>query len=152
MKICTKCGKKTPLNNKNFAWRKARNGRQARWEEVCRSCQREVWRRLSAERIQAWNNYFKGTEYERCGLCGFDIPEALNWHHDIPLGIKVRAPRDQIGTRFGKVWPNTPQGDQLMKDAKQCTRLCANCHSLVHANIYKLDTPTIRCEGQRRET
>jgi predicted HNH restriction endonuclease len=39
------------------------------------------------------------------------------------------------------VFPGTPKGKKLLEDIKQCSRLCANCHTLVHAGIIKLIHP-----------
>ena len=100
-----------------------RKTNQNKW--VCLQCQTDIVVRSRAKRkVEAIIE--RGGECERCG---FDDVRALQWHHTIPLE----------GNREEHIKLNNA-GRAKAKEHydKYCELLCANCHSIHHADDRRL--------------
>lgn len=104
MKICKLCGK----NFKDY-----QNKNRSR----CGSCNTKI-RRFRAK--AAAINHFGG----KCAICGWQGNQAaFQFHHKDP------SKKDFIiGNVANKNW------DEIKKELKKCTLLCANCHTTTHSS------------------
>jgi len=68
-------------------------------------------------------------ERGRCIRCGFDHPDALDWHHD---DEKVRM----FGVKKDTISEMVNRGDDINKirwELRKCVLMCSNCHRIHHA-------------------
>ena len=107
MKKCSKCGEGKSATN--FA----KNRRQCK---KCVQTNARIQGRLRKERLV---EHFGG----KCLQCEYDkCPAALDFHHINPEEKKFRLSGNELRRAFAA----------LIKEAKKCMLLCANCHRELH--------------------
>lgn len=87
------------------------------------------WRRKNPDKRKAYDDrgYEKrrkvlATLKDKCARCGFDNPDALDFHHLDPEDKSFQ----------GAYWW-TLAISRIKDEAKKCEVLCANCHRIEHA-------------------
>lgn len=67
---------------------------------------------------------FKDIEQTQCKHCGINNPIVLCFHH-----------KDKKEKSFGIAWAFTHSYayETILREAKKCDVLCANCHLILHA-------------------
>ncbi|MBV7338594.1 hypothetical protein KFU94_62325 [Chloroflexi bacterium TSY] len=71
----------------------------------------------------------------RCTYCGFDQHgSAMDLHHPQEKGGDVMA--TLVATLASE--PTHQNMDKLLREARQCTPLCSNCHRMLHAGAIEL--------------
>lgn len=131
-KLCPKCDKNLPLTTDYF------HRRGSGFQDVCKTCKKELDRRRyqaghkkcknkeRRQQLQATIDEYKQTR--GCQLCPENTPCCLDFHHhnnDKEFEIADGLARGLCLAR-------------LLKEAKKCTVLCANCHRKVHGGILDL--------------
>ena len=94
---------------------------------VCHNCERKIYRsKRPPTKLKAKALDFLGGE---CGRCKTGEPaSALEFHH-----TDASAKTLQLGDRGLKNW------DTILPDLRVCEIICANCHSLHHAEEKKAE-------------
>lgn len=92
------------------------------------------FRKRYADKKYDWKQYNANTSEKRnaliesfktpCVLCGYDILEAIEFHH-------TRDKLGDVGTMRRNGWGVQRITDELQK----CVCLCRNCHKLVHLGL-----------------
>ena len=128
MRKCSECGIKYPLTADNFYKNKTSTDG---FNYLCKPCKREYSTMRRALCKALWIEYISNTIRCECNRCGFDVFEALDFHHTDPRNgdRMTTANLMQFTTPTGK------GGDQVIKEIKKCELVCANCHRLIHAKI-----------------
>jgi hypothetical protein len=72
----------------------------------------------------------RAMEHRQCVVCGFADTRALQWHHDKDLVEKYGA---KVAGIARLVNAGAPIG-KIRVELKKCVVMCANCHSIHHAN------------------
>ena len=138
MKTCTKCDKEKEDSEFHWTSRIQAYGRKLVYRHShCKSCtaKKDLKRRI--RNAAKWMKVFE-EEYGKlkCQNCGFDIWEALEFHHIIAR----KGDMDKcIGNRMYTLNPDFGKGLVLREELKKCVLLCANCHRLIHAGKLSLD-------------
>ena len=125
-KVCSKCGKKLPLERFETGRNQCRDCRNARRKEL-RDANPSKHREESSKRQKEQTEWIHSLK-TKCIICGENEPVCLDFHHKNP------AEKDfTIGKNRSKGKEN------LLKEIKKCVCLCANCHRKVHAGIIDLN-------------
>ena len=134
MKTCTKCGEEKPATIDYFYYRKAnpKYGIYEGLESACKPCTAIKHKNRSGRNIKKWIDYIRSVHKIECNRCGFNIWEALEFHHTIPRnGNQDKS----IGNKLHIYSPDSKKGDWLREEIKKCELVCANCHRLIHAEL-----------------
>ena len=131
MKKCSKCGEEKPAISKYF-YRHTRGKNGLRTD--CKKCAikyRDKYRKKNIQKInkqrrkkaknrkQRLVDFFGG----KCRCCGYDTClAALEFHHKNPENKEFGL----YGSQLLSKWRI------LLKEAKKCDLLCANCHRELH--------------------
>jgi hypothetical protein len=87
----------------------------------------------NAKNRYAKRDMYKGMLGGKCQVCGYSkCIDALQFHH-----------KDPSQKSFGiseAMWGHSKKTEEeIVKEIKKCSLLCANCHAEVHAGIITLD-------------
>jgi hypothetical protein len=87
---------------------------------IAKSCKQKYRQRVPEMKLQL----FKDIEQTQCKHCGINNPIVLCFHH-----------RDKKEKSFGIAWAFTHSYayETILREAKKCDVLCANCHLILHA-------------------
>jgi hypothetical protein len=99
---------------------------------------------MSYEATVSWRDRTKRRLVEAfggsCGICGYNkCDKSLDFHH-----IDEEEKEFNLSARIKK-W------ERLVKEAKKCVMLCANCHREVHAGVTKLPNDIKRFDRHYEE-
>ena len=135
MKTWNICLKEKPHSAKYFAKRKAYPEQhiKAGFITTCRDCFRIRQRSYNtSDRNRAlWKIYIQDTIGAYCNRCGFDIWEALDFHHTDPRN----GDSPTIATMIKDCKPDSKPAESIKAKIKKCELVCANCHRLIHAEL-----------------
>jgi predicted HNH restriction endonuclease len=147
-KKCSKCSEEKPSTAEFFyRCKHVKSGLRADCKE-CSSTYGKLWRQNNPEHVIAWNQRLRGEEgykerkrvYDRnrsretkkqlidhfggkCTFCGYDkCLAAFDFHHINPEEKSFEVGRNILSKKF----------ETLLKEAKKCVLLCANCHRELH--------------------
>ena len=150
MKKCSKCKIEKPSTAEFFHRSKGvKSGLRAYCKE-CSLIYHKQWKQNHPEHVTAWNQRLLGDEaykerkrvYDRnrsrenkkrltdhfggkCTICGYaKCLAALEFHHINPEEKSFGLGRNVNSKKF----------EALLKEAKKCVLLCANCHKELHYN------------------
>jgi len=88
----------------------------------------KAWRERTIKRL-------KEAFGSKCGICGYSKTlKALEFHH---------LNKDEKDFTFSK-WNKVARWEKLVKEAKKCVLLCANCHREVHDEITTIPKDIVR--------
>ena len=125
---CSKCDKVATDSNCS-----RRQGNEShRFRSWCKACTAIHDRERRLRNVEVWKEYIFSTIGCSCKRCGFDIWEALEFHHIEPRNGNQEL---AIGNRMHVYSPYTKKGAWLREEIKKCELVCANCHRLIHAKI-----------------
>jgi len=131
MQICNTCKIEKPLTEFNF-----KNKKQKKYNTKCIKCTREYGREhysKNKEKIIKKNNKAskirrefnkKWKSYLKCSICGEKSQSCIEFHHVDPTK-KINI--------VSKIMNNATI-TAVIKEAKKCVVLCANCHRKIHVN------------------
>lgn len=91
------------------------------YRHVCNTCylkQKNEYKQLQQQKFYDWKKTLK------CEQCGFDDWRALDFHHH----------NNDKDFSIGNVMNRGFSFETVLKEAKKCTVLCANCHRILHSN------------------
>lgn len=114
-KICTKCGKKLPVDQ--FNWRNKAKGTRRSECKFCHSSYMKQKYQEKKEEIQEIKSEC------RCVKCGDSRGYVLDFHHINP---------DEKENTIARMTSNNYQLDKVYDEIKKCIVLCANCHREFH--------------------
>jgi predicted HNH restriction endonuclease len=78
---------------------------------------------------ERWNVILKELGMYSCQLCGFDEHfSAIEFHH-IDSSTKKK--------QFNNCYRLSPTSERI-REVKKCVALCANCHRLLHNNVFTI--------------
>jgi hypothetical protein len=132
--VCSKC--KLDLLEDDFAIDKSKKSGHS---HRCKTCQKKLskshyyknkdkYRNNAGKRrleLRKWFLEYK-SQY-KCEHCGFDNPNALDFHH--------KDKKDKKG-KVGELLSYTKNKAKVIEEIKKCIALCANCHRILHAKEY----------------
>ncbi|MBV9279507.1 MAG: hypothetical protein JOZ41_05460 [Chloroflexi bacterium] len=131
VKRCSKCGLAQPIEA--FAFKNTAQGKR---HSNCKTCQKVMKDRHY--RNNRSRHIAQVTQRERdiagrilalksqghCVFCGFAHPAALHFHHRDPVDKRFGiAEAPQLGYRW----------ERILAEIAKCDLICANCHSIIHA-------------------
>ena len=114
-KICTKCGKKLPVDQ--FNWRNKAKGTRRSECKFCHSSYMKQKYQEKKEEIQEIKSECQ------CAKCGDSRGYVLDFHHINP---------DEKENTIARMTSNNYQLDKVYDEIKKCIVLCANCHREFH--------------------
>lgn len=114
-KICTKCGRKLPINQFNFR-NKAKGTRRSECKECHTAYMRQKYQEKKDE-IQELKSQYS------CAKCGDTRGYVLDFHH-----IDPTEKEDSIARMIS----NNYELNKVYDEIKKCVVLCANCHREFH--------------------
>mgnify|MGYP001571753077 CR=1 FL=1 len=113
MKICRQCKKEVPLND--FYYNVGTKDKCGSW---CKQCDTKEKAKLRIERKKRLVQYFGGG----CLICGYKkCLGAIEFHH------KHNQKEFEINKYHSF--------EKMLKEAKRCKMICANCHREIHAGL-----------------
>lgn len=119
-RICRECKEELPLDDE-FKFRK-----------LCDKCRDSGIKGYSYVRKSRKFNKERLAEEigkSKCKRCGYNTSiEALEFHH-----LDDTTKNFTISSNMNKAY------ESLLKEAKKCIVLCANCHRELHAGVWKID-------------
>ena len=125
---CSLCGK--ILTDINCSRRPGKESH--RFRSWCRSCTKRLDRERRVKNLKIWMEYIWTVHKCKCSRCGFDIWEALEFHHPDPRNGDISK---CVGNSIHTHSPHTKRGQWLREEIKKCELVYANCHRLIHAEL-----------------
>jgi hypothetical protein len=119
MRTCKGCGYSGP--KESFPKAHEING-VLYYRHVCKSCYGSI---KKSYRGQVRDKYLQYKSTKKCERCGFSDPRALTFHH------RSRDDKDFTVSEIGK---SGKSFESILKEIEKCDVLCANCHSILHAD------------------
>ena len=114
-KVCTKCGKKLPIED--FNWRSKKKGTR---RSECKTCHTDYMKESYKNKKKTVSEIKKNL---KCAKCGEEREYCLDFHHINP---------NEKENTIARMTSNNYRVDSVLNEIKKCIVLCSNCHREFH--------------------
>ena len=114
-KVCTKCGKKLPIED--FNWRSKKKGTR---RSECKTCHTDYMKEAYKNKKKTVSEIKKNL---KCAKCGEEREYCLDFHHINP---------NEKENTISRMTSNNYRVDSVLNEIKKCIVLCSNCHREFH--------------------